>query len=77
MASGNFKPGDVVTVVTVGRGLAVARARAHAKLHAKVTWRGVIVGPSMVGNGWWNVRSIARGGRVYAVPDVEIRKTKK
>jgi hypothetical protein len=68
-----WKPGDLVTVTTVNRGLPVWTKR-HDTAES---WAGEIVGPSLVGPGWWNVRrraSKARGrGGVYAVPDGEIR----
>ena len=68
-----WKPGDLVTVVTVNKGLPVSRKGQDAA----ETWAGKIAGPSLVGPGWWNVRRISpkRGGRggVYAVPDGEIR----
>jgi hypothetical protein len=68
-----WKPGDLVTVVTVNRGLPV-RIKRH---YAPESWAGEIVGPSLLGQGWWNVRKLtpkgrARGGIVYAVPDGEI-----
>jgi len=65
-----WKPGDRVTVVTVNRGGPVVRKQ------TVVTWHGVIVGPSLVGPGWWNVRRDTKSGihgAVYAVPDGEIR----
>ena len=65
-----WKPGDLVTVVTINRGLPVWSKRTVE------TWHGVVVGPSLVGLGWWNVRrdtpSGARNGTVFAVPAGEI-----
>ena len=65
-----WKPGDRVTVATVNRGLPVWRKRTVE------TWHGVLVGPSLVGPDWWNVRrdtpSGARNGTVFAVPGGEI-----
>ena len=71
------KPGDLVPVVTVNKGLPVwSKGQEAAE-----TWAGKIAGPSLVGPGWWNVRLISpkRGGRggVYAVPDGEIRPRKR
>jgi len=66
-----WNPGDLVTVVTVNRGMPVVRKQ------TVVTWHGVIVGPSLVGSGWWKVRRDfpkggRRGGSVFTVPDGEI-----
>lgn len=66
-----WKSGDLVTVATVNRGLAVLSKRTVE------TWHGIVVGPSLVGPGWWNVRRDGpkmrvRGG-VYAVPESEIK----
>ncbi len=71
-----WKPGDLVTVITVNRGLPVwSKAQAVA-----ASWDGEIVGPSPIGPGWWNVRralgTIGRGG-AYAVPEGEIRPRKR
>ena len=66
-----WKPGDLVTVATVNRGLPVWRKQQDAE-----SWAGEIVGPSLVGSGWWNVRRLTSKGRVgsgvHAVPDGEI-----
>ena len=69
-----WEPGDRVTVVTVNRGLA---GRRNGSKRAAVAWAGEIVGPSLVGAGWWNVRRQTpsggkRGAYVFAVPDREI-----
>jgi hypothetical protein len=70
-----WKPGDPVTVTTVNGGLPVIRKRAVE------AWHGVVVGPSLVGPGWWNVRQLSpkRSGRggVYAVPAGEIKPRKR
>ena len=73
--------GDLVIVVTFNRGLPV-RQRHNAREPAKAaTWEGKIVGPSVLGPGWWNVqrRVNAKGryGYVYAVPDGEIEPRKR
>ena len=71
-----WKPGDRVTVVTVNRGLPVRPPRKGGKRQdAAESWAGEIVGPSLVGTGWWNVRRhSSKGARsgVFAVPDDEI-----
>jgi len=71
-----WKPGDLVTVTTVNRGLPVWRKRQDVVK----SWAGEIVGPSLVGQGWWNVRQLTptrrgRGG-VFAVPVGEIKPRK-
>jgi hypothetical protein len=67
-----WKPGDLVAVVTVNRGLPVWTKEEQ---DAAASWVGEIVGPSLVGPGWWNVRRAGpkrgRGG-VFAVPEREI-----
>jgi hypothetical protein len=72
----NWKPGDLVTVVTVNKGLPIQATRKGASPKTEI-WAGEIVGPSLVGPGWWNVRRSkpvggGRGG-VFTVPDGEIR----
>ena len=70
-----WKPGDRVTVVTVNRGLPVRSPRKGGKRQdAAESWAGEIVGPSLLGPGWWNVRRAGAKGRsgVHAVPDGEI-----
>jgi len=47
---------------------------------AAKSWAGEIVGPSLVGPGWWNVRRMGatvRRGPVYAVPDGELKPRKR
>ena len=65
-----WKRGDLVTVVTVNRGLPVWSKRQDTA----ESWAGKIVGPSLLGPGWWNVRRAdTKGpGGVYAVPDGEM-----
>ena len=64
-------PGDCVRVATVNRGLPVWSKRQDVAQ----SWAGEIVGPSLVGEGWWNVRrqTPSGGAYVFAVPDSEIR----
>lgn len=77
-----WKPGDLVVVVTVNRGLPV-RPRKGRKTRYDETesWAGEIAGPSLLGPGWWNVRRITAKGRpsggVYAVPEGEIKRWKR
>jgi len=77
-----WKPGDLVVVTTVNRGLPLRPPRKGRKRKDAVeSWDGEIAGPSLVGPGWWNVRRLTAkgrvGGGVYAVPDGEIRPRKR
>jgi len=70
-----WKLGDLVTVTTVNRGVP-ASSDSRARPGKTESWAGEIVGPSLLGPGWWKVRRItAKGtrGLVYAVPHGEIR----
>jgi hypothetical protein len=71
-----WKPGDLVLVVTFDRGLPVPPLRKGLKPGKAETWADEIAGPSVLGPGWWNVRRVhpngLRGG-VFAVPDGEIK----
>lgn len=67
----NWKPGDLVVVVTVNRGLPVRPPRKGRKPDAVESWAGAIVGPSLVGPGWWNVRRISPKGRGIGSVDFE------
>jgi hypothetical protein len=72
-----WNPGDLVTVTTINRGLPVGRKRKDAV----ESWSGEIVGPSLVGPGWWMVRrAVITKGRhsaVSTVPDGEIKPRKR
>lgn len=77
-----WKPGDLVVVRTVNRGLPVRQPRKGRKRQdAAESWAGEIAGPSLVGPGWWNVRRLSTEKRtrsgVYAVPDGEISSRKR
>ena len=66
-----WKPGDLVTVATINQGMPIIHKRTVE------TWHGVVVGPSLLGTGWWNVKRDTPSGEkhgtaVYAVPDGEI-----
>ena len=75
-----WKPGDLVVVVTVNKGLPVQPARKDRKSAKAEAWLSQIVGPSVLGPGWWNVQRITPKARmrdgVYAVPDGEIQPRK-
>ena len=72
-----WKHGELVTVVTVNKGLPVSRKGQDAA----ETWAGKIAGPSLVGPGWWMVRrAVITKGRhsaVSTVPDGEIKPRKR
>jgi hypothetical protein len=75
-----WKPGDPVTVVTINKGLPPrSDPRGRKGTDKTEAWAGEIVGPSLVGPGWWNVRRIGpiRRGHVFAVPDGEIKPHKR
>ena len=77
-----WKPGDLVVVVTVNRGLPVQQPRKGRKRQdAAESWAGEIAGPSVLGPGWWNVRRLTPkgrpGGGIYAVPGSEIKPWKR
>ena len=75
-----WTPGDLVVIVTVNRGRPLLRAPKDRKSGEAEAWLGEIIGPSLLGPGWWNVRRIGsngwRGG-TFAVPDREIRPRKR
>ena len=72
-----WKPGDPVVVGTINKGLPRSSdPRGYKGPDKTEAWAGKIVGPLLMGPGWWNVqRTDAKGGGggVYAVPDGEIR----
>ena len=77
-----LKPGDLVVVVTLNKGVPRSSdLRARKGTDKTETWDGEIAGPSLVGPGWWMVRrAVITKGRhsaVSAVPDVEIRPRKR
>ena len=76
-----WKPGDLVTVITIDRGLPrSSHPRGYKGPDKTEAWAGEIVGRSLVGPGWWNVRQMSVSGRhrsVFAVPDGEIRPRKR
>jgi hypothetical protein len=73
-----WKRGDRVTVVTLNRGVPrSSELRGRKGTDKTEAWAGEIVGPSLVGPGWWNVKRDTPSGEkhgtaVYAVPDGEI-----
>ena len=78
-----WKPGDRVTVVTLNKGIPrSSELRGRKGADKTEAWAGEIVGPSLVGPGWWNVKrdtpsGTRRGRHVFAVPDSEIRPRKR
>jgi len=78
-----WKRGDRVTVVTLNRGVPrSSELRGRKGTDKTEAWAGEIVGPSLVGPGWWNVKrdtpsGTRRGTHVFAVPDSEIKPRKR
>ena len=76
-----WKPGDLVTVTTIDRGLPRSSHPRGYKGPDKTETRACeIVGPSLIGPGWWNVRQISVSGRhrsVFAVPEGEMKPRKR
>jgi hypothetical protein len=75
-----WKRGDRVLVTTVNRGLSIiSESRARERQAKPETWAGEVVGPSLLGPGWWIVRRRSSSGtnsQTYTVPDREIRPRK-
>ena len=78
-----WKPGDRVTVVTLNKGVPRrSELRGRKGTDKTEAWAGEIVGPSLVGPGWWNVKRYSpsgtrRGTHVFAVPESEIKPCKR
>jgi len=70
-----LRAGDLIEVATVDRALGgKARERRPRRLR-KERWRAAVIGPSVMGDGWWIVKKIAGRGstrRTYTVPEVEV-----
>jgi len=69
-----FREGDPVEVVTVDRANGEASTN-RAKLGHRERWRAVVIGPSVMGPGWWVVKKLHGSGRrwaTYTVPDIEM-----
>ena len=69
--------GDLIEVMTVDRALGGnAYADRRRKPIRRERWRGVVLGPSLMGPGWWIVKKLngaaSRGRRTYTVPKNEI-----
>lgn len=76
----DWKRGDIVVVTTVNKGLPARPGRKYPAHDNVEKWPGKIVGPSLIGPGWWNVRRITpkgRGGSAYAVPHGEIKRSRR
>lgn len=52
-----FREGDLVEVVTVNRANGDG-ATNRPKMVRKERWRAVVVGPSIIGAGWWIVKGL-------------------
>ena len=69
--------GDLIEVMTVDRARGGnAYADRRPKPIRRERWRGVVLGPSSMGPGWWIVKKLngaaSRGRRTYTVPENEI-----
>jgi hypothetical protein len=72
----SWKAGDLVAVVTVSDGASFTRKPVTR------SWAGKVIGPSVIGEGWWMVREInpstgepGRGrSRTLTVPEQEMHK---
>jgi len=69
--------GDLIEVTTVNRAQGGnAYADSRRKPNRKERWRAVVLGPSLMGPGWWLVKKLnSRGShwrRTYTVPEKEI-----
>jgi hypothetical protein len=70
-----LRQGDVVEVVTVNRANGGAASNRRPKPARNERWRGVVVGPSVMGSGWWMVKKM--NGRsapwmTYTIPEDEV-----
>ncbi len=71
-----FRTGDLVVIVTVdgARGGKATRDR-RPKPVRKERWRAVVLGPSVMGSGWWIVKKMSgpsSNWMTYTVPDTEM-----
>lgn len=72
-----FHEGDLVEIVTVNHGRK-AIANRRRKALPKERWRAVVIGPSVIGPGWWVVKKLngRRPHMSYTVPDIEMVRLK-
>jgi hypothetical protein len=69
-----FRAGQKVTVRTVDGGRLPRMVASQRPIRTE-EWQGRVVGPSMIGAGWWLVRKAGgRGGITYTVPEREMRR---
>ena len=71
-----FREGDLVEVLTIDRARGPKATADHRpKPIRKERWRAVVLGPSVMGPGWWVMKKITRGRArmtTYTVPDTEM-----
>lgn len=71
-----WKPGDIAVVVTVDRGLP-SRPNGR-KPPTEQAWAARLIGPSVLGQGWWLVHKLdaktGKGAACYTVPETEMHK---
>lgn len=70
-----FRPGDLVEVVTVNRASGGATTNRRSKPAHNERWRAFVIGPSVLGTGWWIVKRLNGGrsnGRTYTIPEAEV-----
>lgn len=73
MTAKTFNRGDLVAVLTKDRG------ERHLRKHAEETWAARVIGPSVIGDGWWLVRKVdpatgrpGKGAGTFTVPEHEM-----
>ena len=54
-----FCEGDLVEVSTVDRAAGKGATNRRPKPARKERWRAVVVGPSVLGTGWWMVKKLS------------------
>lgn len=74
MAVALFRRGDVVEIVTLGRGRGGHAYNTSRKMPVE-RWLAVVLMPSPVSSGWWIVKKLDDNrptGRPYTVPETEM-----
>lgn len=75
MKHGTFRAGDLIEVVTLNRANGGSASNRRPKQVHKLRWRAVVVGPSVMGTGWWIVKKVNGHGSpwtTYTIPEDEI-----
>ena len=74
-ASKQFREGDLVEVVTANRASGGLATNRRPKPIRNERWRAVVVGPSVLGTGWWMVKKVnshSAPWMTYTIPEDEI-----